>query len=123
MTSRPPTARTLTRRQWWTFAAIATVLVVAGSLAPASTAGELTAGADKLLHGVGYGIIAFFVAGARNARTARQLAVVVGAVTLLGLGVELAQPLVGRDASALDALANLVGAVAGAVAFELSRNR
>jgi VanZ family protein len=102
---------------------LATITVVAGSLAPASTASGMTFGADKLLHAAGYGAIAFFVAGARSARTIRQLAVVVVAVTLLGAGVELVQPFVGRTGSALDAFANLVGAWSGAVAFELSRSR
>lgn len=123
MTPRAVTPRTLTPRQWLAGAVIATVTVVAGSLAPASTASGPASGADKLLHGVGYGAIAFFVAGARNARTLRQLAVVVVAVTLLGAGVEVVQPFVGRTASVGDAFANLVGAWSGALAFELSRTR
>jgi VanZ family protein len=123
VTPRPLPPRTLTPRQWWTAAVLVTVTVVAASLAPASTASGVTSGADKLMHAAGYGAIAFFVAGARNARTLRQLAVVVVAVTLIGAGVEVVQPFVGRTASVLDAFANFVGAWSGALAFEFSRSR
>ncbi|WP_336036256.1 antibiotic resistance protein VanZ [Halobacterium yunchengense] len=118
MTRADPTAR-----QWWTLAAVATAVVVAGSLAPGAATGGVPAGADKLLHGLGYGAIAFFVAGARRRRSVRALAGVAAAVALLGAGVEVLQPLAGRAASPLDALANLVGAVAGVLAYELSRAR
>ena len=79
--------------------------------------------ADKLLHGIGYAALTFAVARAARARAPRRLAAVVLAVTALGVGVELVQPLVGRTASPLDALANLGGAVAGALLRTFSRSR
>ncbi|MGB9964779.1 VanZ family protein [Halobacterium hubeiense] len=107
----------MTPRRWTVVAAASIVAVLAGSLAPGSAAGGLPAGADKLLHGVGYAAIALSLAGARRARTTRALAALVVGVAAFGAGVELLQPLVGRAASAPDALANLVGATAGAAGW------
>ncbi|WP_208288683.1 VanZ family protein [Halobacterium sp. R2-5] len=104
----------MTPQRWRVVAVAAIVAVLAGSLAPGSTAGGLPAGADKLLHAAGYATIAFAVAAARRARALRALAAVVLAVALFGAAVELVQPTVGRTASLLDALANLLGATAGA---------
>jgi VanZ family protein len=115
--------RSPTRPEWWGVAAVAALAVVGGSLTPGSAAGGLPAGADKLLHGLGYAAISFFVAGARGERTLVGLLGTAVAVALLGAGVELVQPYVGRTASGADALANLLGAVVGVLAFELSRSR
>ena len=117
------TRRWLTQRQWWAVAAAATLAVVAGSLAPGQAASGLPAGADKLLHATGYATIAVAVAAALGARTTRVLVAVATAATLLGAGVELLQPTVGRTASLADGVANGLGAVVGALAVRVSRSR
>jgi len=96
-------------------ATLAALAVVAASLVPGSTgaASSLPPGADKLLHAAGYAAVAYAAASATDDQSVRTLAVVALAVAALGTGVELVQPLVGRHASAFDALANLVGATAG----------
>jgi VanZ family protein len=94
--------------------------VLAGSLAPGSAAGGLPAGADKLLHAVGYAVIAVSLAGAQRAERGQTLVSIVLAAALLGVGVEVVQPTVGRTASALDAVANLLGATAGAVGWRVA---
>lgn len=99
---------------------IAAVLV--GSLAPGSTAGGLPAGVDKLLHAAGYAVIALSLAGARRAERGRTLVSIVLAAALLGVGIEVVQPLVGRTTSLLDAVANLLGATAGAVGWWVRTN-
>ncbi len=99
---------------------VAISAVLAGSLAPGSAAGGLPADADKLLHAAGYATIALSVTGSQRAETTRALIAVVLAATLLGVGVEVVQPTVGRTASVLDALANLLGATAGAVGWRLA---
>jgi len=107
----------VTPRRWRVVAALSVLVVLAGSLAPGSAAGGLPAGADKLLHAVGYAAIALSLAGARRAETPRALVAVVVAAALLGVGVEVVQPVVGRTASVLDAAANLAGATAGAAGW------
>ena len=110
------------RAQRWGGVAVAVVIaVVAASLVPASagTGGGFPAGADKLLHLVGYAALSFSVAAALRTRTVRVLAAVVVAVAALGAGVELLQPLVDRTASLLDAAANLGGATAGVAIWRL----
>ena len=98
------------------FAALLALVVLAASLT--GTPGGATAvGVDKLLHAAGYAALAYAVAAAAEVRTPRVLAGVVLAVTAFGVGIEAVQPLVGRNASAADALANLAGAVAGALAW------
>ena len=110
----------MTPRRWRVLAVVSIVAVLAGSLAPGSTAGGLPAGADKLLHAVGYAVVAVSLAGARRAETARTLVSVVLAAALLGVGIEVVQPAVGRTASVLDAVANLLGATAGAVGWRVA---
>lgn len=107
-------------------APVLALVVLAASLAPisggVSTAVGTGLGADKLLHAVGYAALTWTVASAVGAPTVRRLAAIVLVVTAFGAGVELVQPLVGRTASLLDALANLAGAVAGGLwAFSRSR--
>jgi VanZ family protein len=104
-------------------AAAAALTVVAASLVPGSAAGGLPAGTDKLLHAAGYAVVsALAVAGWADGDPKRAAAVVAG-VSLLGAGVEVAQPLVGRTASLLDALANCAGAALGVLAARVSRTR
>ncbi|CQH60660.1 VanZ family protein [Halobacterium hubeiense] len=107
----------MTPRRWRVLAVLSIAAVLAGSLAPGSTGGGLPAGADKLLHAVGYATIAVSLSGARRAETGRALVSVVLAAALLGVGIEVVQPTVGRTASVLDAAANLLGASAGAVGW------
>ena len=98
-------------------AAVALAAVVGASLLPASgaggAAGSLPTGADKLLHAAGYAAVAYAAASSVDGSAPRTLALVALGVAAVGAGVEVVQPAVGRHASALDALANLVGAVAG----------
>lgn len=101
--------------------------VLTASLLPGQSgvaaAGATPFGVDKIVHVIGYACLTYTVAGAVRARTAGRLAAVVVAVAAFGAGVELVQPVVGRTASPLDALANLAGAVAGALLWALSRSR
>jgi VanZ family protein len=107
----------VTPRRWRTLAALSVAAVLVGSLAPGSTAGGLPAGVDKLLHAAGYAVIALSLAGAQRAETGRTLVSIVLAAGLLGIGVEVVQPTVGRTASLLDAVTNLLGATAGTVGW------
>lgn len=107
--------------------AVLALVVLGASLAPipgsVSTASGGAVGADKLLHAVGYAGLTFAVATAVSTRNPRRLAGVVLAVTAFGAGVELVQPFVGRTASLWDALANLVGSLAGALLWTVNRSR
>lgn len=115
------------------FAAV-TVLVVTSSLVPGPTdaTGEPTPdvappGTDLLAHVVGYAAVAYTLGRALPDRRTRgdesdsigpfaAVVVVVAVTTGIGAGVEIAQGAVpGRDPSALDGLANAVGAVGGAL--------
>ncbi|MFC6786437.1 hypothetical protein ACFQFH_11210 [Halobaculum halobium] len=114
------------------FAAV-TVLVVTSSLVPGPTdaTGEPTPdvappGTDLLAHFVGYAAIAYTLGRALSPRRSRgdgepsaSVAAVVGVVAVatgIGAGVEVAQGVVpGRDPSALDGVANAVGAAVGAL--------
>jgi VanZ family protein len=99
-------------------------VVVAGSLVPApENGGGLPPGADKLLHVAGYAAVAWAWGRALDPPTDRGLAAVAVGAALLGAGVEVVQPTVGRTASGLDAAANLAGAVVGALAVWVSRSR
>jgi len=114
------------------FAAV-TGVVVTSSLVPmpaaphpASSADPVssTPGTDKLVHAVGYAAVAYTLGRALPARVRRgadgpPIAVLLGVVavaTAIGAGVEISQGIVpGRDPSALDGVANAVGAVVGVV--------
>jgi VanZ family protein len=111
------------RRQWAALAVGFAVVVLAASLVPTSGGESFPTGADKLLHVVGYAAIAFAAGKALEDATDRALVGVVVGVTVFGAGVELLQPVAGRATSGLDALANLVGAVLGALATRISRSR
>ncbi|MFB6072466.1 MAG: antibiotic resistance protein VanZ [Halobacterium sp.] len=112
----------MTRRRLAPVAALVAVssVVLAASLLPGSTAGGLPAGADKLLHAAGYAAVAGAAAWTTRARSTRSLVAVILLVGVLGAGVELLQPAVGRHASALDAAANLAGATVGVASWRLS---
>lgn len=108
------------RRTRWLAVAFAAA-VVAASLLPsdggATAATLLGVGADKWLHAAGYAVLAALVDADHG-----PWPVVVAAVALLGVGVELLQwPLATRDANALDAAANTVGAAAGVGLRRLAR--
>ncbi|GAA0265524.1 VanZ family protein [Halobacterium noricense] len=112
----------MTPRRWRVLAVVSIAAVLAGSLAPGATAGGLPAGVDKFLHAAGYAMIALSLAGAQRAETGRTLVSIVLATALLGVGIEVVQPLVGRTASLLDAVANLLGATAGAFGWWVRTN-
>ena len=67
-------------------------------------------GSDKLHHFLAFGAIAFPPAFARP----RLFVWIVLAVSAYGAAIEIIQPHVGRHGDIMDALANSVGAVAGA---------
>jgi len=100
--------------------AVATVVLVA-SLVPGSGGGAVAlAGVDKLLHGVGYAVLAVTALVAIRARTGRASLGVVLLATVFGGIVELLQgPVPGRSASLLDLVADAVGAVVGAAGWWL----
>jgi VanZ family protein len=105
-------------------AAAALLAVVAASLVPGSAAGGvLPSATDKLLHAAGYAAVAWAAGSALSDPDDRTLAAVALGAAALGAGVELVQPLVGRTASLLDALANCAGAALGALAARVSRTR
>jgi VanZ family protein len=99
-------------RQYRALAVALALVILAASLIPASGTPD-TGHTDKLLHAAGYAVLAWLGARALPASSRTDAAGVLVAVVAFGAGVELLQPLVGRNASRLDALANLVGAVAG----------
>jgi VanZ family protein len=111
------------RRQWAGRAAVFALVVLGASLVPLPDGDGVPAGLDKLVHAAGYAAVAFAAAMAPEEDTDRALAGVVLAVTAFGAGVEVVQPTVGRTASLADALANLAGAAAGALAARVSRTR
>ena len=67
-------------------------------------------GGDKLHHFLAFGAIAFPIAFARP----RLFVWIVLAVSAYGAVIEIIQPYVGRHGDIMDALANSIGAVAGA---------
>ena len=111
------------RRRWAGLAAGLAVVVLAASLVPVPDGDSVPTGADKAVHAVGYAALAFAAAMAPEEGTDRALVGVVVGVAAFGGGVEVLQPLAGRTASALDALANLAGAAVGAAAARVSRSR
>lgn len=112
----------------WAAAVACAAVVVAASLVPGAGPGPgtLPPGGDKLLHAAGYAAVAYLLARAGaaarpTAPTGVALAATVAA-TALGGGVELLQSAVpGRTPSALDAAANLAGAVGGALVWAARR--
>ncbi|WP_276272894.1 VanZ family protein [Haloarcula litorea] len=100
------------------------VLLLVGSLVPLPTGGGdalplvLGVALDKWVHALGYAALAGLASWGRDARSALALAAVLVAVAGYGAGIELLQgPVPTRDTSALDALANAVGTLAGGLAW------
>jgi VanZ family protein len=99
--------------------------ILAGSLVPGSASGAAggtvgPVGVDKLLHVVGYAVLAVIRLWAAPARDARSVLAVVVAVTAFGGAVELLQwPIPGRSVSLLDLVADAVGAVLGTAGWWL----
>jgi len=88
-------------------------LILAGSLLPASAIAPAMpgfSGADLLAHAAAYAALCVLAVWAWPGR--RRL-VVAGVVLLLGILVEVLQPLTARSLSALDMLADAAGVVAG----------
>lgn len=106
----------------WPLAAISTVGVAAGSLAPATAVPAVAP--DYLMHFTGYAGIALVwllavvwcpgqgdpsSVPARRLRAGRVLVAVIG----MGAGLELAQHFVGRTADVRDLVANTLGVISG----------
>lgn len=114
------------RRQRAGLAAAVTLVALAATLAPvhalegAGRSAPPFVGADKLAHFLGFGAVAACYALCLDVRD-RSPRVVLGvallAATLLGGGVEVVQPLVGRDMSAWDLLADAAGAALAVAAY------
>lgn len=136
--------RSSSRRRWRSVAGLVTLALLGASLVPpallfgsspdggtTTTLGPLgLVGADKWLHAAGYAVLAGtlvpVVSRSDRAHTGPRIVLLAVAVAAgVGLGVELLQwPHPGRTASAADATANLVGAVAGAgVSVLVNRRR
>lgn len=131
---RSPDRRSFVDRWGVVVAVAAGVLIVSVLPAGGGPAGPLPV-SDKLLHGAGYAVLAMTVLRAvrvdpfrRDDAASRAVDVpsalvaagVVVAVAGYGGAVELLQwPLATRQASLADALANFIGAVAGAVAWRV----
>lgn len=108
-----PIARDSRLRLAWRFAGWAGVaFVVVLSMAPVPPETVAAAGGDKLLHALGYGLLAAWFAQLHPDLPGR--ARVFGALVLLGAGVELAQGLVPwRDMELADLAADAIGAGLG----------
>ncbi|WP_053949060.1 VanZ family protein [Halolamina sediminis] len=107
-------------RRWLPIAVA--VVVLAASLVPGGGGGGTIGpvGVDKLLHVVGYAVLAAASLFALRSRTGRAMLAVGVVVTAFGGGVELLQGFVpGRGVSGLDLVADAVGAVAGVAAWRV----
>lgn len=103
-------------RRFWRFAGWSGVLgVVCLSMAPVPPEAVAAAGGDKLLHGLGYGLLAAWFAQLHPDSRGRMR--VFGGLVLLGAGVELLQGLVPwRDMELADLAADAIGAALGLLA-------
>lgn len=104
-------------RRLWPAVAFAALLLVT-SLVPVPDSGGpavpalLGVALDKWVHAGGYGLLTGLVVWGRDRRDLLAVGAVVVLVVGYGAGIELLQSLVPtRDTSALDAVANTVGAV------------
>jgi VanZ family protein len=101
------------------------VLVLVLSLLPDT--GGPSHGWDKANHFIAYAVMSFLfmrAAAAEGVSSARSAIAAVGAATLFGIGVEFLQSLTPtRQADALDALANTLGALLGAALFSFIKYR
>lgn len=104
---------------------VVALAILAGSFVPGSASGAAggavgPVGVDKLLHAVGYAVLAVAGLWAAPGRDARTVLAVVVVVTGFGGVVELLQwPIPGRSVSVLDLVADAVGAVLGAAGWWL----
>ena len=100
------------------------VLVLVVSLFPLPGGGAGTtapANADLVVHGLSYALLAYLLGRGSSDRSRRTLVLTVVAVTLLGVGVEGVQGLTAtRSVSAVDGIANAVGAGVGAGVWRIS---
>ncbi|MEE9347729.1 MAG: VanZ family protein [Robiginitomaculum sp.] len=99
----------------------ATLMVIGQSLRGVAPAVHIT-NFDKIMHFIAY----FSLAGLWSAALPkRSLAHIIGALIALGIGIEIAQGLMsaGRTASPYDAIANGLGALAGAGLSAIILNR
>ncbi len=112
------------RSRRWLPIAVA-LAILAASLLPGSTSSAAggavgPVGVDKLLHAVGYAVLAAVVLAALRRPTGREVLAVVVLVTAFGGAVEILQaPVPGRSVSVLDLVADAVGAVLGAAGWWL----
>jgi VanZ family protein len=112
------------RSRRWLPAAVA-FAILAASLLPGSASGAAggavgPVGVDKLLHVVGYAVLAAVALAALRRPNGREVLAVVVLVTAFGGAVELLQaPISGRSVSVLDLVADAVGAVLGAAGWWL----
>jgi VanZ family protein len=106
-------------------AALYAALVLVLSLLPDS--GGPSYGWDKANHFIAYAGMSFLftrAASAAGLSPARAALAAVAAATLFGIGVEFLQSLTStRQADALDALANMLGALLGAALFSFIKYR
>ena len=113
------------RSRSWLPVAVATA-ILAASLLPGSASGAAggavgPVGVDKLLHVVGYAVLAAVVLAALRRPNGREALAAVVLVTAFGGAVELLQgPIPGRSVSLLDLAADAVGAVLGALGWWLT---
>jgi VanZ family protein len=105
-------ARVLDRILFWPVLA----LVVWGQLGDLSALPEIE-GSDKLAHFLAYFTLAAMAAAAFRERAPVWFAVF--ALMVLGASLEMVQAYVGREASVLDQLANMAGALTGGVVGRL----
>lgn len=96
----------------WSLTALATLLVLVGTLTPPSEMPQDIPGSDKLHHFMGFLAIVLPVC-VIHPRAALWL---VPAATGLGVVIEFVQPFVGRSFSVGDMIANALGALAGGIA-------
>lgn len=101
---------------------VTSALSLSLSAPPFASAGPASApfgvGADKVVHALSYAVLGWVSVTSDGRQRHASLLLVVLAVAGFGAGVEVAQSfLPGRTASAGDAAANLVGAVAGVVGW------
>jgi len=118
----------LVEAAFWIAAFGTVVLTFVYSLGPAPSALNAFPIADKVFHATAYGAITLTWLLAAVWRPGRGGGVLAGdavgvviAAILLGSGVEIAQHYVHRDAQVLDAVADVVGAVAGFAVWGLVR--
>ncbi|WP_440988895.1 VanZ family protein [Haloarchaeobius baliensis] len=116
-------------RLWGPAIAWALVVLVASLVDPPGAATPTTGPfgvlpADKWQHGLAYAVLGGLVARALDRATVQAALLAVGLAVAVGFGVELCQSFVPwRTASAVDGLANAVGAVVGVAGWQLVARR